>query len=60
MVLINGKSFFESQRHHRLIYLVSLGIKIWLIMFLSLKNQLRMTGMLASCYKPNYCYILFQ
>ena len=62
MLLLDGKSFFRSQKDLKLIYLwASISLELWLVIHFQYQNKyVEWLVMVAWCFQPNYCYIHFQ
>jgi len=62
MLLLDGKSFFRSQKDLKLIYLrasIALGL-LFVIHFQYQKSIFGVTGDGGLVFPPNYCYMHFQ
>ena len=61
MLLLDGRSFFRSQKDLKLIYLwASIALEEWLVIHCNTKNQsVEWLVIVALCFQPNYCYIFF-
>ena len=59
MLLIDGKSFFRSQKDLRFIYLwASVALEIWLVLYLYTKNEFVEWLVMLSCsFQPRFCCI---
>jgi len=63
MLLLDGKSFFRSQKDLKLIYLwASIALELFALWYIfNTKNQyVEWLVMVAWCCQPNYCYMHFQ